>query len=135
MNSDLQNLSAFDKKSGLVNVVVEAPKGSNVKFKFEKNLGLFKLDKVLPLGASFPFDYGFIPSTQGADGDQCVCIGAACSVLADDSNPSLCPSVRWPKTSSARGTVVKAPMPSKAQPRVLRVSEERRPAKSKPTPA
>ena len=27
------------------------------------------MSKVLPLGASFPFDFGFIPSTKGEDGD------------------------------------------------------------------
>src|SRR6185503_4939199 len=31
--------------------------------------GLFKLGGVLPMGAVFPFDFGFIPSTLGGDGD------------------------------------------------------------------
>jgi inorganic pyrophosphatase len=32
-------------------------------------LALFRLDGVLPIGASFPFDFGFVPSTLGGDGD------------------------------------------------------------------
>ena len=32
-------------------------------------LGLFKLGDPLPLGNVFPFDFGFIPSTKGEDGD------------------------------------------------------------------
>jgi inorganic pyrophosphatase len=30
---------------------------------------VFKLKKTLPLGSSFPFDFGFIPNTQAEDGD------------------------------------------------------------------
>ena len=30
---------------------------------------MFKLGGVLPSGASFPFDFGFLPSTIGEDGD------------------------------------------------------------------
>lgn len=32
-------------------------------------VGAFRLGKVLPAGAVFPFDFGFIPGTQAADGD------------------------------------------------------------------
>jgi inorganic pyrophosphatase len=65
----LKNLATYEPDSDLVQIIVEAPRGSRNKFKFDNELGLFKLDKILPLGAFFPFDYGFIPSTQGADGD------------------------------------------------------------------
>lgn len=36
---------------------------------FNEKLGLFRLAKVLPLGAYFPYDFGFIPSTRAEDGD------------------------------------------------------------------
>ncbi len=65
----LAGLSARDEKSGLVNVVVDTPKGSRNKFKYDEELGLFRLSKVLPLGSSFPYDFGFVPSTRGGDGD------------------------------------------------------------------
>ena len=52
-----------------LNVVIETPKGSRNKFNFDPNSGLFKLGGVLPTGASFPFDFGFIPRTHGEDGD------------------------------------------------------------------
>ena len=39
------------------------------KFKYEEHVGLFRLSKVLPLGASFPYDLGFVPSTRADDGD------------------------------------------------------------------
>ncbi len=62
-------LGAFDSKTGAVNAIVETPKGSRNKFKYDPELGLFRLNKVLPAGAVFPFDFGFIPSTLGGDGD------------------------------------------------------------------
>jgi len=65
----LQDLQARDEDTGLIHVVIDTPKGSRNKFKFEPRLGLFRLGKVLPLGAYFPYDFGYIPSTLGQDGD------------------------------------------------------------------
>jgi inorganic pyrophosphatase len=52
-----------------IHVVVETPKGGRNKFAFAPDLGTFKLSGVLPEGHSFPYDFGFVPSTQAADGD------------------------------------------------------------------
>ncbi|HEV7902434.1 MAG TPA: inorganic diphosphatase [Pyrinomonadaceae bacterium] len=52
-----------------VHVVIDTPQGSRNKFEYDEELGLFKLSGVLPAGASFPFDFGFVPSTKGGDGD------------------------------------------------------------------
>jgi inorganic pyrophosphatase len=54
---------------GLVHVVVETPRGSRNKYKYDPKLGLFRLNRVLFAGASFPFDFGYIPSTRAGDGD------------------------------------------------------------------
>jgi inorganic pyrophosphatase len=62
-------LPAFDAESGDLNAVVETTKGSRNKCTFDPALGLFRLAGVLPAGASFPFDFGFVPSTLGEDGD------------------------------------------------------------------
>jgi inorganic pyrophosphatase len=62
-------LDPFDGESGDLNVIVETPKGSRNKFKFDEEHGLYKLAGVLPAGMGFPFDFGFIPSTEGEDGD------------------------------------------------------------------
>lgn len=61
-------VAAFDEEGDL-NVVIETPKGSRNKFNFDEELRLFKLGGVLPAGAVFPFDFGFVPSTVGGDGD------------------------------------------------------------------
>jgi inorganic pyrophosphatase len=55
--------------SKLINVIVETPAGSRNKYKYDENSGLVMLYKVLPAGARFPFDFGFIPGTRGEDGD------------------------------------------------------------------
>jgi inorganic pyrophosphatase len=62
-------LDAFDQETGDLNVIIETPQGSRNKFDYDEELGLFKLGGVLPAGASFPFDFGFVPSTIGGDGD------------------------------------------------------------------
>src|ERR671939_103970 len=66
---NLGSLAAFDNESEDLNVVIETPKGNRNKFKYDEERGLFKLSGVLPMGAVFPFDFGFIPSTLGGDGD------------------------------------------------------------------
>ncbi len=63
------HLNAFDDESGNLDVVIETPKGNRNKFKYDEELGLFRLSGVLPAGAVFPFDFGFIPATLGEDGD------------------------------------------------------------------
>lgn len=65
----MNKLGAFNEENGTINVIIDTPKGSRNKFKFDEKLGLFKLGGVLPLGAYFPFDFGYIPSTKGGDGD------------------------------------------------------------------
>src|SRR5205807_404345 len=65
---DLEHLDA-DNDAGVLHVIIETPKGSRNKFKYDPEHGLFKLSGVLPLGAVFPYDFGFVPSTTGGDGD------------------------------------------------------------------
>ena len=66
----LNELGAFSGgDAGELNVVIETPKGSRNKFDYDDALGLFKLGGVLPSGAVFPFDFGFVPATTGGDGD------------------------------------------------------------------
>lgn len=59
----------FDSENRCWNVIVETPKLSRNKFNYDENLELFKLGGVLPRGAVFPFDFGFLPRTLGEDGD------------------------------------------------------------------
>jgi Inorganic pyrophosphatase len=65
---ELHRLPARNE-SGEWNVVVDTPRASRIKYKFNLDSGLFELSKVLPAGHSFPFNFGFIPGTLGGDGD------------------------------------------------------------------
>src|SRR5581483_3609377 len=50
-------------------VVVDTPRGSRNKYKYDETLGLFRLSRILPAGMSFPYDFGSVPQTRAADGD------------------------------------------------------------------
>lgn len=63
------DMEAFDKESGQINAIIDTPKGSRNKFKFDEKVGVFRLGGALPLGNVFPFDFGYVPSTRAADGD------------------------------------------------------------------
>jgi inorganic pyrophosphatase len=66
--SNPENIAAFGK-SGEVRMVVETPRGSTVKLEYDPKLKIYTVSKSLPLGLTYPFDWGFIPGTKGEDGD------------------------------------------------------------------
>jgi inorganic pyrophosphatase len=77
-----QELPTFGP-GGSIHVVIEAGKGATAKCKFDPSLGAFLFSRPLAHGLSYPFDWGFIPSTCGEDGDPLdamVIHGAACPV-------------------------------------------------------
>ncbi len=57
------------EKGSTVKVIVETPKGSTEKYDYDPESGFFKMNKVLPAGMAFPYDFGFITHTKGEDGD------------------------------------------------------------------
>src|SRR5580704_17253138 len=62
-------LVSTNKKEGTLQVVIETPKGSRNEFAYDEKQNIFALKKVLPAGMSFPYDFGFVPSTLAEDGD------------------------------------------------------------------
>ncbi len=61
--------TAIDSDGKTVEVVIETPRGCRNKFEFDEELKQFRLKSVLPAGAAFPYDFGFIPETRAEDGD------------------------------------------------------------------
>jgi inorganic pyrophosphatase len=45
------------------------PRGSTCKLDFDPKLRVFTLAKPLMAGLTYPYDWGFIPSTKAQDGD------------------------------------------------------------------
>ena len=68
MPRDLTKLPAFNE-DGELHVVIESPRGSGVKLKYEPDLGSFEYGKALPIGLTYPYDWGFVPGTKAEDGD------------------------------------------------------------------
>src|SRR5579864_9067070 len=68
--SDLTTLPhQLNAKKATCRAIIETPKGSRNKFDYDPDSNLFMLGGLLPEGMMFPFDFGFIPSTLGEDGD------------------------------------------------------------------
>ncbi|MFA4890150.1 MAG: inorganic diphosphatase [Candidatus Paceibacterota bacterium] len=61
------DLPSGNKKN--INVVIEIPKLSHIKYELDKNSGIIKIDRTLPLIMRFPINYGFVPRTLWYDSD------------------------------------------------------------------
>ena len=75
----LESLPLRDE-DGACLAVIEATQGTRHKLKYSAEWKAFVLAGVLPLGLSFPYDFGFLPSTRGDDGDPLDVL-----VLADEA--------------------------------------------------
>jgi inorganic pyrophosphatase len=53
----------------VVNAIIEIPTNERNTFELDKELGIFRLDRVLHSAVHYPGDYGFLPKTLGDDGD------------------------------------------------------------------
>ena len=52
-----------------VTAVIEIPANERNKYELDKELGVFRLDRVLFSAVQYPGDYGFLPRTLGDDAD------------------------------------------------------------------
>ncbi len=56
-------------KNKITDVFVEIPTGSQNKYEFDKEKGVFKLDRVLFSAQFYPAEYGYIDETLALDND------------------------------------------------------------------
>lgn len=63
------NVHPGDRGTGIVNGIIEIPKGSRAKYELDKDSGMIKLDRVLYSSVYYPANYGFIPRSYGEDKD------------------------------------------------------------------
>lgn len=66
---DLSKLKIGDNPPYELNVVIEIPQGSSVKYEVDKISGFLFVDRFNFTSMFFPFNYGFVPSTKAQDGD------------------------------------------------------------------
>ncbi len=52
-----------------VNVLIEIPKGTNVKYEFDKEMEVMVVDRFSKTSMNYPCNYGFVPGTLSGDGD------------------------------------------------------------------
>src|SRR5690348_8730649 len=64
----IAQLAAYDS-GGALRAVIESPRGSAVKLKYDPELGVMTYGRPLPLGLQFPCEWGFVPGTRAEDGD------------------------------------------------------------------
>ncbi|HUJ25162.1 MAG TPA: inorganic diphosphatase [Myxococcales bacterium] len=68
MRASLTALPTF-RKDGSITAVVEVPRGSGIKFRYDPEADIFEYGRTLPLGITYPYCFGFIPGTRAEDGD------------------------------------------------------------------
>ncbi len=52
-----------------INVFIEIPQNSSVKYELDKKSGMVMVDRFLYTAMNYPFNYGFIPETLAEDND------------------------------------------------------------------
>jgi inorganic pyrophosphatase len=78
----LAHLKALDDDDNVI-AVIETPRDTRTKLAFDDKSDAFTVKKVLPEGMTFPFNFGFIPSTLADDGDPLDVL-----VLMDEAVPT-----------------------------------------------
>ncbi len=75
-------LTAGEKAPELVNVLIEVPLDSKVKYEFDKETEMITVDRFLYFEKGYPANYGFIPGTLSGDGDPVDVLVLSPEVLA-----------------------------------------------------
>lgn len=66
---DIKKIPAGKNPPEEINVLIEIPQGSSIKYELDKESGLIFVDRFAYTAMFYPFNYGFIPNTYAEDGD------------------------------------------------------------------
>lgn len=66
----LQHVPIGDNAPETINAIIEIPARSSMKYEYDEELDVIKLDRVLHSPMFYPADYGFVPHTRADDGDH-----------------------------------------------------------------
>lgn len=65
----MKNLSSGKNPPEEINVLIEIPQGSLVKYEMDKDSGFMFVDRFAFTTMGYPANYGFVPKTLSGDGD------------------------------------------------------------------
>ncbi len=65
----MKNLSPGKNPPEEINVFIEIPQGSSIKYELDKESGVIVVDRFAYTAMFYPFNYGFIPNSHAEDGD------------------------------------------------------------------
>ncbi len=86
---NISKLSVGKKPPEEVNVFIEIPQGSSIKYELDKESGVVTVDRFNYTAMFYPFNYGFIPQTNAEDGDPVdVLVISSCSVAPGTAIPA-----------------------------------------------
>jgi len=59
----------MDESAYMIDVLIEIPKNSHIKYEYDKELNALRCDRILHTPLKYFFNYGFIQNTLSGDGD------------------------------------------------------------------
>lgn len=74
-----------------INVFIEIPAGSDIKYELDKDSGVVFVDRFLYTAFSYPFNYGFVPGSHAEDGDPVDVLVIADKTVAPGTVIPACP--------------------------------------------
>jgi inorganic pyrophosphatase len=66
---NLKNISPGNNPPEDINVVIEIPEGSMIKYEMDKDAEVIIVDRFVRTTMGYPANYGFVPNTTAGDGD------------------------------------------------------------------
>lgn len=66
---NLKNITPGKNPPEDVNVIIEIPEGSMIKYELDKEAGVIAVDRFVRTTMGYPANYGFVPNTTAGDGD------------------------------------------------------------------
>lgn len=66
---NLKNIQPGNNPPEDINVVIEIPEGSMIKYEMDKDAQVIIVDRFVRTTMGYPANYGFVPNTTAGDGD------------------------------------------------------------------
>lgn len=66
---NINKLSPGENLPEEINVFIEIPQNSSIKYELDKKTGIIFVDRFVYTAMFYPFNYGFVPQTKAEDGD------------------------------------------------------------------